>query len=396
MSESTDASPSQSTLDHLKTLIGFNSVSRNSNLDLIDWARGVLDNAGARTRVKLNKDGAKANLFATFGAGPQGDRIGGLVLSGHTDVVPVDGQSWTTDPFRADIRDGRLYGRGACDMKGFCAVALARAPVLAARGLRAPLHIALSCDEELGCVGIPDLLDDLREADIRPAGCVVGEPTSMRLIGAHKGGDVYRCRVCGTAAHSSLAPRAVNAVEYAGRMLTLIQQIADEFAEKGPYDPGFDVPHTTISANLIQGGNGVNIVAALCEFTFEYRLLPGLDAAPLFARIRAFADEVLLPRMRAVAPQADIQFERIAHIPGLRQDSDSSVFTAACAELATNGADKVAFGTEAGWFQQYGIPAIVCGPGSIEQAHKADEYVPLAELAACERFVDGMVARLLT
>jgi acetylornithine deacetylase len=390
------ANPSAATIDHLKTLIAFDSVSRNSNLDLIDWARGVLETAGARTRLSLNRERTKANLFATFGEGPQGDRVGGLVLSGHTDVVPVDGQIWQSDPFQADIRDGLLYGRGACDMKGFCAVVLARAPQLAARGLRAPLHVAFSCDEEIGCVGVPDLLDDLREAGIRPAGCVVGEPTSMRLIGAHKGGDVYRCRVCGSAAHSSLAPRAVNAVEYAGRMLTLIQQIADDFAEHGPFDPAFDVPHPTISANRVDGGTATNIVAALCEFVFEYRVLPGLDAAPIMARIRGFADTVLLPRMRAVSPQADIVFERLAHIPGLRQDSDSAVFTAACAQLASNGADKVAFGTEAGYFQEYGIPAIVCGPGSIEQAHKADEFVPLAELAECERFIDGMVERLLT
>jgi acetylornithine deacetylase len=188
----------------------------------------------------------------------------------------------------------------------------------------------------------------------------------------------------------------VNAVEYAGRMLTLIQQIADDFAEHGPFDAAFDIPHPTISANRVEGGTATNIVAALCEFVFEYRVLPGLDAAPIMARIRGFAETVLLPRMRAVIPQADIVFERLAHIPALRQDSDSAVFTAACAQLASNGADKVAFGTEAGHFQEYGIPAIVCGPGSIEQAHKADEFVPLAELAECERFIDGMVERLLT
>jgi acetylornithine deacetylase len=280
-------------------------------------------------------------------------------------------------------------------MKGFVAVALARAPRLA-QGLKAPLHIALSCDEELGCIGIPGLLDDLREAGIRPAGCVVGEPTSMRLIGAHKGGEVYRCRVCGRAAHSSLAPQAVNAVEYAGRLLTLIQRIADDFREHGPFDDGFDIPHSTISANLISGGTATNIVAAMCEFVFEYRHLPAEDPGAIFARIRDFAERELAPRMRAVAPEAGIAFERLARIPGLRTPDDSAVFTAAAAQLATNGAEKVAFGTEAGWFQDYGIPTIVCGPGSIEQAHKADEFVPLAELAACERFVDGMVARLLT
>jgi len=399
----TGETPSGATLDHLRRLIGFDSVSRNSNRDLIDWARGLLEESGARARLIVTPDGAKANLFATFGGAAIApgerdawERTGGLVLSGHSDVVPVDGQVWLSDPFKAEIRDGRVYGRGACDMKGFCAVALARAPALAARGLRAPLHVALSCDEELGCIGVPDMLEALRAADIRPAGCVVGEPTSMKLVGAHKGGDVYRCRVCGSAAHSSLAPHAVNAVEYAARLLVLIQRIADGYRTEGPFDDGFDVPHTTISSNLIAGGVATNIIPALCEFVFEYRHLPGDDPAPIMARLRDLAEMELLPRMRAVDAGADFVFERIAHIPGLRPAPESAVFTAACAELATNHASKVAFGTEAGWFQRYGIEAIVCGPGSIEQAHKADEFVPLDELAACERFVDGMVQRLLT
>jgi acetylornithine deacetylase len=379
-------------MDYLKTLIAFDSVSRNSNLDLIEWARSVLETAGGRTRVTLNKARNKANLFATFG---DINQAGGLVLSGHTDVVPVDGQVWRSDPFAAEIRDERLYGRGACDMKGFCAVVLAMAPELAGQAVRAPLHVAFSYDEELGCIGIPDLLDDLIAADIRPRSCIVGEPTSMRLIGAHKGGALYRCRVCGSAAHSSLAPHAVNAVEYAGRLLTMIQQMGDAFREEGPFDPGFDVPHNTISANVIQGGIGSNIIPALCEFMFEYRYLPDFDPAPIIVNLRAYAEGQLLPRMRAVAPEASIVFESLAQVPGLSAPPDSAVFTSACAQLTTNSAEKVAFGTEAGFFQAQGIPTIVCGPGSIEQAHKADEFVPIAELAACEAFLGGMVRRLL-
>ncbi len=392
MTEGAIVAPKQTTIDYLKTLIAFDSVSRNSNLDLIEWARSLLEAGGARTRLTLDKTRNKANLFATFG---EIDQPGGLVLSGHTDVVPVDGQVWQSDPFVADIRDERVYGRGACDMKGFCAVVLASAPDLAAQAVRAPLHVAFSCDEELGCIGIPGLLDDLIAADIRPGSCIVGEPTSMRLVGAHKGGALYRCRVCGSAAHSSLAPRAVNAVEYAGRMLTVIQQMGDSFRENGPFDPGFDVPHNTISANVIEGGNGSNIIPALCQFLFEYRYLPNFDPTPIMARLRAYAEEQLLPRMRAVAPEASIVFESLAQVPGLSAPPDSAVFTAACAQLATNRAEKVAFGTEAGFFQAQGIPTIVCGPGSIEHAHKADEFVPLAELAACEAFLGGMVGRLL-
>jgi acetylornithine deacetylase len=384
-------SPSQATLDHLATLIGFDSVSRNSNLDLIDWARGLLEQAGAVTRLSFNAERSKANLFASFGEGDDG-----LVLSGHTDVVPVDGQDWSSDPFHAEIRGDRLYGRGACDMKGFVAVALARAPVLAAAGLRAPLHLALSFDEELGCLGTSTLIEDIRAAGVRPAGCIVGEPTSMRLVSAHKGGRLYRCRVCGRAAHSSLTPHGVNAIEHAARVIALIQQIGDEFREAGPFDFGYDVPHTTLSTNVIAGGNGSNIVPALCEFLFDYRTLPGTDDEAIFARIESFARTQVLPRMQAVDPHAAIVFERLAAIPALAASEQSALLEAACGELATDVGEKVAFGTEGSFFRQAGIPTIVCGPGSIEQAHRADEFVPLAELAACERFIDGMVGRLLS
>jgi acetylornithine deacetylase len=385
--------PSDRTLDLLSTLIGFDSVSRHSNLDLIDWAGDLLREAGATTRVSFNRERTKANLFATFAGSESAD--GGLILSGHTDVVPVDGQDWNSDPFRAEIRDGRVHGRGACDMKGFLAVALARAPALAAQGLRAPLHLALSYDEELGCLGISGLLDDLRAGGIRPAACIVGEPTGLRPVVAHKGGASWRCRVCGRAAHSSLAPQAVNAIEYAASLIAFIQQIGEEFRESGPFDQDFDVPHTTISTNLIEGGNGTNIVPAECSFQFEYRALPGMDGEAIIGHVRGFAAERLLPRMRAIDPAADITFECLARIPPLTADLPSAVFTTACAVLGRGEAAKVAFGTEASFFQESGIPSIVCGPGSIEQAHKADEFVSLVELARCEAFIDGMVQRLV-
>ncbi|MFT8245487.1 acetylornithine deacetylase [Roseomonas sp. BN140053] len=383
--------PTPDTLARLSELIAFNSVSRHSNHEVIDWARALLEGAGARTRTSLNADGTKANLFATFG---DPDMPGGLVLSGHTDVVPVDGQDWSSDPFRAEIRDGRLYGRGACDMKGFVAVAMARAPALAAAGLRKPLHVALSYDEEVGCLGIPVLLDDLARAGIRPSGCLVGEPTLMRVVSAHKGGRLYRVKVRGRAAHSSLTPQAVNAVEYASRLIARIAAIGDRLRAEGPFIPGFDVPHSTISTNLIQGGNGLNIVPALCEFMFEHRFLPGSNPDAPFEELRDVVEQELLPRMQAVDPETGIEFTPIGSIPALNIDGADPLLGNALAILGAEGADKVAYGTEASFFQEAGVPSIVCGPGSIAQAHRADEFVALSELRASEDFVGALVQRL--
>lgn len=253
-------SPTTETLECLRQLIGFDSTSRNSNLELIDWAEAHLSAQGATIRRSYNRERTKANLFASFGEG-----LGGVVLSGHTDVVPVDGQNWSTDPFKVDIRDGLLYGRGACDMKGFIGVVLARAQAFSRARLDAPIHVALSYDEEVGCLGIPGLLTDLATAGIRPDGCIVGEPTSMRPVTAHKGGRVYRCCVRGQAAHSSLTPQGLNAIEYAARVITFIQDLSWREEENGPRVEGLDVPYSTISTNLISGGNGRNIIPAECE-----------------------------------------------------------------------------------------------------------------------------------
>ena len=374
---------SSDTLDILQRLIGFDSTSRNSNLDVIAWARGLLEASGATTRTSLDASRTKANLFASWGAGD-----GGFVLSGHTDVVPVDGQAWTHDPFDADIRDGRLYGRGACDMKGFVAVAMARAIALG-RGRR--LHLALTYDEEQGCLGIPVLLEDLRASGIRPAACLVGEPTLMEVVSAHKGGRLYRCRVRGRAAHSSLAPQAVNAIEYAARVIGFVQDIAEEFRDHGPYDAEFDVGHSTISTNLAQGGSGSNIVPAACEFMFEHRFLPGTDPEAPIRAITARVEAELLPRMRAVDPQAGVAFDCIGQIPALAVPEAAPVLAHARA-LAPGPVRKVAYGTEASFFQEAGIDTVVCGPGSIAQAHRADEWVALEQLRQAEVFVDRMIA----
>ncbi|MDR3098818.1 MAG: acetylornithine deacetylase [Paraburkholderia sp.] len=381
--------PSQEVIECVSALIGFDTVSRNSNLALIEWAAGRLEAHGARVRLDYNAARSKANLLASFGDGP-----GGVVLSGHTDVVPVDGQVWQSDPFRATTREGRLYGRGACDMKGFLGVALAQAATLGAARLREPVHLALSYDEEVGCLGIPGLLADMRDAGIEPSGCIVGEPTGMQVVAAHKGGRIYRCTVTGCAAHSSLTPAGVNAIEYAANVITHIQRLSEEEARSGPRIEGFDVPFSTISANTISGGNGMNIIPASCEFSFEYRYLPGVAPERFFEAVRAYALHDVLPRMRARHAQAAIEFDCIGAIPALDENDSAALQALALGLLGARAPQRVAYGTEASFFQAVGVPSIVCGPGSIEVAHKPDEYVSLAQLAACEAFIGQVVHTL--
>jgi acetylornithine deacetylase len=378
--------PDSRTLECLDRLIAFDTVSRNSNLALIDWAKAHLAAHGATIRMDFSADRGKANMLASFGEGP-----GGIVLSGHTDVVPVDGQDWTSDPFKATIRDGRLYGRGACDMKGFVGVVLGHAPDYAKAAAREPIHVALTYDEELGCLGIPHLIAAMRRWGIEPSGCLVGEPTSMRPVSAHKGGRVYRCKVTGKAAHSSLAPQAVNAVQYAARIVALIQEIAEREARQGLRAESFDVPHTTISANLFNGGTAGNIVPAAAEILFEFRYVPGFDPDALIAEIEGFARRELVPRMQAVDPASGIAFELVNAIPALDAKETDAIFGRVCALAPGEKVEKVSYGTEASFFQNGGVPAMVCGPGSIAQAHKADEYVALEQLARCDRFIDGLI-----
>lgn len=380
------AVPTQGCVDALKELIGFDTTSRNSNLALIDWAADRLERAGATLRYDYKADKTKANLFATFGYG-----TGGVVLSGHTDVVPVDGQHWTTDPFAAALRDDKIYGRGACDMKAFIAVVLSQVSALGNAKLREPIHVALTYDEEMGCLGIPSLLADIRAAGIMPTGCIVGEPTDMRVIAAHKGGRLYRCRVKGRAAHASLTPRGVNAIEYASRIISHIQALADQETARGERDAGFDIPFSTISTNLISGGNGMNIVPASCEFMFEYRFLPGMSPEHFISSIEQFADRELLPRMKAVSADAGIEFERIGVIPALDAADTDEILKLALALSGQQGTGKVAYGSEASFYQEIGIPSILCGPGSIDQAHKPDEYVSLEQLAICESFLGKLI-----
>ncbi|WP_420978504.1 acetylornithine deacetylase [Burkholderia gladioli] len=380
------ASDSPISLDWVRDLVAMDTTSRVPNLGLIETVRDALAERGIASTLTHDKREGWANLFATIPA-HDGATDGGVVLSGHTDVVPVNGQDWDSDPFKPAIRDGRLYGRGTCDMKGFIGAALALVPEMQAARLAKPIHFALSYDEEIGCAGAPLLIADLKQRGLNPSGCIVGEPTSMRPIIAHKGINTYRCCVRGHAAHSSLTPKGLNAIEYAARLICHIRDIADEFRAKGPFDELYDVPFTTAQTSQIQGGNAINTVPAECRFSFEFRNLPTLDPDAIFAKIDAYARDTLLPKMRREHPDAAIEISKIASAPGLDADEQAAITQLVRALSADQSQRKVAYGTEAGLFANAGIPSVVCGPGNIEQAHKPNEYVELAQLDGCERFL---------
>ena len=373
-------------LNLVRRLIAFDTTSRGSNLDLIDFAQEILEDSGARCRRTFDESGQKANLFATLGP----DKQGGYVLSGHTDVVPVDGQDWSSDPFKAEVRDDKVFGRGACDMKGFIAAALAKLPEIAAAKLVRPIHFALSYDEEVGCTGVRGLLDDLKQNDIKPELAIIGEPTLMKVVGAHKAGAVLHTRCHGREGHSSAPEKGANAVMMAGDFVRLLETMWDEL--RADADPSFDPPHTTLQANMIEGGSASNILARDARVTWEYRALPGRDAKAIVERVCARAEHEILPKYRKRAPEARLDTVLHAAYPGLTMDETSAAVRLALTLTGANHAEAVSYGTEAGHFQRAGIPAVICGPGSIEQAHKADEFVALSELAACGAFLDKVIA----
>lgn len=370
----------------VERLVSIDTTSRVPNLGLIEMVRDALVALGIASTLTHDHRGQWANLFATLPA-HDGATNGGVVLSGHTDVVPVDGQTWDTDPFKPEVRDGRLYGRGTCDMKGFIGSALALVPEMLAVPLAKPIHLALSFDEEIGCTGAPYMIAELGQRGLKPEGCIVGEPTSMRPIVAHKGINAYRCCVRGHAAHSSLTPKGLNAIEYAARLICHIRDLADGMRREGPFDEYYDVPFTTAQTSTIEGGNAINTVPAECRFAFEFRNLPTLDPDAIFARVERYAHETLLPQMRREHPGAAIEFTKIAAAPGLDASEQAAITALVRALTGNRETRKVAYGTEAGLFARAGVPSIVCGPGDIEQAHKPNEYVELAQLSACEDFL---------
>ncbi|MBG6071348.1 MULTISPECIES: acetylornithine deacetylase [unclassified Polaromonas] len=374
--------PSPDVLAMIERLIAFPTVSRDSNLGMIEWIRDYLAGLGVTSRLTYDAAGKKANLFATLGEG----RKPGLILSGHTDVVPVDGQAWDTDPFKATIKEGLLYGRGSCDMKSYIATALALAPRFLAAKMDAPLHLAFSYDEEVGCIGVKSLIADLQDLNLKTAGCIVGEPTSMQPVIAHKGTHRFRCCVTGREAHSSYTNLGVNAIEYAARIIVYIRQMADRFAQLETRDYGFTVPYTTMQTGLIRGGLASNIVPKECIFEFEARTMPGTDATHLLQEVESYAAR-LLPEMLLVEPNAKIAFERLASAPGLSTQEHEAIVQLAIALSRNKATGAVSYGTEAGLFQGAGIPTVVCGPGSIEQAHRPNEFVPLEQVAQCEAFL---------
>jgi acetylornithine deacetylase len=376
------------TIEILQALVGFDTTSRNSNLSLISWVENYLDRFGVGHERVFDATGAKANLWATIGS----VSAPGYILSGHTDVVPVDGQEWSHDPFHLAERDGRLFGRGAADMKGFLACCLAAVPEMVARPLAQPLHLAFSYDEEVGCVGVRGLIAQLERASVKPIGCFVGEPTEMGVVIGHKAKRSLRVTVRGKTCHSSLAPLGVNAVEYAARLIVKIRDITERLARNGARDPLYDVPFTTGHTGTVHGGTALNIVPDACIFEFEFRSIAADDLDILVDEVMAYARDVLEPEMKAVAPQSGIAFEVKSGFPGLELSDQADVVHLA-KKLAGQGRhSKVAYGTEAGLFDAAGISTVVIGPGSIDQAHKADEFIAVAELEKCGAFLDHLVA----
>lgn len=378
------------TINRLSRLIAFDTTSRHSNLALIHDCADYLESLGLKPWLSHNADQSKANLFATIAAA-DGNTEGGLILSGHTDVVPTDGQAWQSDPYRADIREGRLYGRGSADMKGFIAAVLAAAPAMVQAGLKRPLHIALSYDEEIGCLGAPVMIAELQKRGLTPEHCIVGEPTSMRMVVAHKGIHTFRCAVHGKAAHSSLTPQGVNAIEYAAKLIVFINELAGRLKARHDTDPDYDVPFSTLSVNTIAGGIAGNIVPQLCEFEFDYRNLPHMSPADITAPIEAHIREVLQPQMQAVDAACRIDMHHGENVPAM-PEAEAALLHDLITQLVQDSSRlKVAYATEGGQFQQAGIATVICGPGNIEQAHKADEFVELAQLARCDAFLHKLI-----
>lgn len=372
-------------------LVAFPTVSRDSNADLLAYVEAWLARYGVESQTFWNAEGTKGNLWATIGPAD----VPGVILSGHSDVVPVDGQSWSSDPFVLRSRQDRLYARGVCDMKGFIGIVLAAVPELVHRRLKAPVHIAISYDEEVGCTGVTSLIEHVAKLATRPGLCIVGEPTGMQVVTGHKGGGMFRATVKGTSAHSSLAPTAVNAIEYAAELIAFIRSLSAGQCAGGPHDHAYDISHTTLSVNTIEDGAALNIVPNSCSFGFDIRALPEVETAALIAAIRQHAQEELLPRMRAVAPEADIVVEPVVEFVGLATASEHPAVTFLKRLTGRNDHAKVAYGTEAGLFaRDGGVPSLVCGPGFIEQAHKPDEFLDIAEVDRCGAFLDRLFDEL--
>ena len=381
----------QRTVKILRDLIGFDTTSRLSNLSLIEAIQLQFDALDIPYELTFNEQRSKANLFATIGE----ENRPGLVLSGHTDVVPVDGQDWSSDPFVLREQDGKLFGRGSCDMKGFVAVCLAMAESFKQANLPIPIHFAFSYDEEVGCLGVRSLIEELDKRPVKPLACIVGEPTSMQIIAAHKGMLDTRCSIKGCAGHSSLPDRGVNAIVTASRLIEKLQQVFEEIKRNGPFDARFTPPHSTLHVGKINGGTAVNIIPEHCEIEYEIRNIPGQDPRDIAYQVEHYAEQELLPDMQGKFSGSNIQWQTQALFPALDTPESMPVNDWMKTVLGdTSSVGAVSYGTEAGLFSQIGIPTIVCGPGSIKQAHRPDEYVEVSQIAACITFMQSIIEQL--
>lgn len=374
----------------LAALIRFDTTSRESNLQLIEFVRAYLAGHQVPCELIFNDEGSKANLFATLGP----DDRPGVVLSGHTDVVPVDGQAWTVPPFELSEKDGNFYGRGAADMKGFIACVLAAVPGLLAKPLRIPVHIALSYDEEVGCLGVRSLLAELQQRAIKPALCLIGEPTELKPVLGHKGKLAMRCDVHGAACHSAYAPQGVNAIEYAAELIGELGRIGSRLRAVELQDARFDPPFSTVQTGLISGGKALNIVPADCSFDFEIRTLPDQNAHDVARQLEQYARQQVVPEMQAINASSDIRFSELSAYPGLATDArgEAAKLIAEC--CGSRDFTTVAFGTEGGLFDAIGIATVVCGPGSMDQGHKPDEFISVEQLDGCDRMLKRLTQAL--
>tara|TARA_B100000686_G_scaffold325995_1_gene383362 strand:+ start:958 stop:2115 length:1158 start_codon:yes stop_codon:yes gene_type:complete len=375
-------------IDILKSLVGFDTTSFKSNLDLIAFIKNYLNIHKIKSTLVYDSSGKKANLYATIGSSSEG----GIMLSGHTDTVPITDQAWTYDPFHLTQKDNKLYGRGTADMKGFLALILSRVPKMISANLSKPIHLAFSYDEEVGCVGVHRLLDFINSNSIKPVFCIVGEPTSMEVVIGHKGKCAYQVVVKGLACHSGQAPFGVNAVDYAAKLISYIAEIAKEKLIKGPFDYDYEVPYSTLHTGVISGGTILNIVPDSCQFEFEIRHLNEDNPKELINKIKLYAKENLLPNMHIVSSKTDIHFKEKVTYPGLLIDANSEPVRYVKKLLNNEKHKKVIFGSEGGLFQEkLNLPTVVCGPGSIDQAHKANEYISIDQLEKGGKFLDDLI-----
>lgn len=370
----------------LEKVVSFDTTSRNSNLPLIHFIEDYLAQYSIDSSLTYDDNQEKANLFARIGP----DLPNGIILSGHSDVVPVDGQDWDSHPFTLTERAGKLFGRGTCDMKGFMAVALAMVPEFASADLSRPVYLAFSYDEELGCIGVRRLIDDLKQRGVTPQMCIVGEPSEMGVITAHKGKHSYHVSVRGMECHSSLKPHGVNAVEAAADAIHYLNRMGRRCRDEGPHDDRFDVRYTTVHTGVVQGGTAINIVPLDCEFEFEFRHLPCEAPDELFAEFEAHVRTIIEPPMKAIDPSTGFTIERLTEFPGLNIEEEDSAVEVLKQLAQTNSVERVVFGTEAGLFQRAGISTIVCGPGCIDQAHKPNEFVTVEQVSKCYAFMQRL------